>query len=357
MKKTDFSIDLSGTSAEIGFAHGKAFRPLIRSATDKWKADLADISGMPFDKILGNFLSYSNYRPAIEKWAPHLLEEMRGIAEGAQLGEDLIYAWQMVDEVLDFLAEHITADKCSTVGGYDQVEGAGPVIGKTQDLPHCYIGTGVLVRTRYDEHDIYNSTIAGVISQENMTSNLGVCLNHVGHLDRDTDGLPVSFVVRLLAERSNNIDQAVSLLNQINHASGMNYGLIDKGKVRTFEVSANDVVEYLPEPALKRIWHTNHPLVNDNYCRNIDRWNNGRDISNSQGRFDFLARETRLTDKPLDVARVQELLSSTEAPVSVHEDGDFPTINAVVMSFDDPPALYFSPGPPSQNDFFRFTLD
>ena len=360
MSQHDFYYEFSGTSREIGLAHGRTLRPLIQKTVKQWQDFLAEQLKTPFEILLKGFIEKTNYLPAIKKFAPHLLEEMRGIAEGAEMDEKVIYAWQMVDEFIDYLIESIYVEKCSTLGAYDQAGGCAPIIGKTQDLMHCYIGSSVLLRIRNTETgaDVFCTTAAGIISQDGMGQGVAMCLNHVGHLDRDLNGLPVTFLGRLILERAGNIDEAVALLNELPHASGMNYGLADRNASRSFEASASAVIEFAPLPDLKRHWHTNHPVANDNYCRHIDMWTKLPDVEagNTQKRFDFLEREISKNDQPMVMSRVQELLSSREAPVSSHADDSFPTVYSVIMEMTEEPTLFFTPGPPSQHDYVTFTF-
>jgi predicted choloylglycine hydrolase len=361
MTGQDFYLDLTGTSRELGCAHGESLRPIIRSAIERWQGYLAEATDMPFARLMASFSSATDYRKAIQNWAPHLAEEVSGIAAGAGLDEDLIFMWQMVDEVMDYVIEYVNIEKCSTLGGYDQGPGLGPVLGKTQDLPHCYLGSAAVVRTRNLDSgaDILNSTIAGIICQDGMSRYLGVCLNHVGQLDRSHSGLPVTFVARLLLEQCADVEQGALMLGQVTHASGMNYGLVDNHVVRSFEVSANHVEEFRPAPELKRIWHTNHPLVNTHYCDNINMWNRLRDgeAGNTEARCNFLRRELSIAGQPVTAERAMELLSSREVPVSAHEDDEFPTVNGMVMEFSEDPTLFFAPGPPSRQEFVAFKLD
>ena len=356
-----FFLDVKGTPRELGLAHGETFRSTIQAALGQWQHDMSGLAGMPFEELLGMFHAATDYRPAIERWTPHVYEEIQCVAEGANVNEELLYAWQLVDEFIDFVVEYVYIEKCTTVGGYEQGDGLPPVLGKTQDLPHCYIGCEALIRTRYADSDVdvFNSTIAGIVCQDGMSPHLGVCLNHVGQLARSATGLPVTFVARLLLERCRNAREAADLLADITHASGMNYAVVDKHVTRTFEVSEHSVEEYLPAPDLKRIWHTNHPLVNKNYCRNIELWNGLKDeeAGNTVARMAFLDEEASLADKPLSSARVMELLSSREVPVSSLPEDPFPTINSVVMEFGREPTLYFAPGPPSETDYIPFTFD
>ena len=357
----NFFLDIEGNATQRGQAHGEALRPVIRNAVSQWQEELAEAAKIPFETLLANFNAVTDYRHTIIQWAPHLLEEVHGIAAGAGLDCELIYAWQLVDEIIDFLIEHMYVEKCTLIGAYDQGAGSAPVVGKTQDLPHCYLGAHALIRTRYADSDIdiYNSTIAGILCQDGMNRNLAFCCNHIGQLARDRRGLPVTYVSRLLLEKSGNVEQGHELLREIPHASGMNYGLADKCETRTFEVSSDQVVEFTPAPNLKRVWHTNHPVANDNYCRDIALWDRltDQEAALTGARFDFIEREVRKADRPMSVARIQELLSSREVPVSCHTEDDYPTINSVIMEMGENPVLLFAPGPPSQCDYIPFRFE
>ena len=46
------------------------------------------------------FIADTNFQPAIEKWVPGMLDEVRGIAEGAELPFEEIYVFQLADEMM-----------------------------------------------------------------------------------------------------------------------------------------------------------------------------------------------------------------------------------------------------------------
>ena len=357
----EFYLDIQGTPDEIGKAHGEALRTVIQTAVGRWQNDLSESAKMPFDKLLAMFNAATDFRESIQRWTPHLLEEVHGIAAGAAMDPELIYAWQLIDEMLDYLIEYLHAEKCTTLGGYKQAEHLAPILGKTNDLPHCYIGSHAVIRTRYanSDIDIINTLIAGTVGSDGMSPNLGLCCNHIGQLERSPTGLPVPYLVRLILERCRDVGEAHRLLGEVSHASGMNYALVDHDTVRTFEVSAEHVEEYQPAPKLNRIWHTNHPLSNRRFCNEITTWNTLEDAQagNTQARYDFLERELNLPEEVLTVGRAQELLSSREVPVSSHAGDAFPTIFSVIMEFNAKPRLLFSPGPPSQNAYLEFGFD
>jgi hypothetical protein len=357
----EYYLEIEGTPTQLGHAHGEAFRGVINTAVSQWQDELAEAVEMPFSQLLQQFNEASGYIGAIQRLTPHLLEEVEAIAVGAAMDAELIYAWQLVDEILDFCIEYQYMEKCTLVGAYEQGPGLAPVVGKTQDLPHSYIGAHALIRTRYanSDVDIFNSTIAGIICQDGMSRHLAMCCNHVGQLERNALGLPVTYVARHMLETCKDTDQAHTALSKISHASGMNYGIADSQRTRSFEVSSDHTEEFLPAPELKRLWHTNHPLVNDHYCRDIAMWNRltDQEAARTHARCEFVEREARKAHVPITVTRIQEILSSREVPVSSHAEDDFPTINSVIMEMTDQPTLYFAPGPPSKCEYEAFQLD
>lgn len=353
-------FEIEGDARDLGLAHGKVAGELIASALNGWDEGLRTLTGLGRDEFIKRFLGAHNYRPGIAKYTPYLLDEVDAIAEGAEQDPDAIFAWQMVDEWLDYAIETFAVAKCSAFGGYDQGKGLPPLIGKTQDLPHCYLGHTALVRTKTRDGEFLNSGVVGIVGQDGLNDRgVGVCCNHVGHLQRDPSGVPVAFLLRDVLQRAVSVDDAVSIIDSMPSASGMNYVIGDKSQVVDIEVSAHDVVHYNPNPAMKRVWHTNHPLVNEHYADEIELWNNMPDTEagNTNARFASLEKSLSDDSTPLDLDLAKKTLSSREGPVSSLPDDDFPTVNAMIIEFYDEPVLHFCVGAPSENPFREFTFE
>ncbi len=77
---------LEGSPYERGLTHGKTLKKDIHEVVALWKAQLASQSKTDADAFIETFLEETNFAPAIEKWTPDLLEEVRGIADGAEEG-------------------------------------------------------------------------------------------------------------------------------------------------------------------------------------------------------------------------------------------------------------------------------
>jgi isopenicillin-N N-acyltransferase-like protein len=92
-------LQLSGSAYERGLQHGKELRQEIARIVGLWKKDLQMQTKTDPDALLQKFLAETNFVPAIKKWTPELLDEIRGIAEGSGQPYPTILAHQLADEI------------------------------------------------------------------------------------------------------------------------------------------------------------------------------------------------------------------------------------------------------------------
>jgi len=78
-----FLVKLRGTGFERGLQHGTAIKGAIDLAILRWKADLREFRSSDPDLLIAEFLQATKFMPAIQRWTPDLLEEVRGMAEGS----------------------------------------------------------------------------------------------------------------------------------------------------------------------------------------------------------------------------------------------------------------------------------
>src|SRR5258705_1580437 len=91
-------INVSGNGYERGYQQGQQLKKEIAESIVLWKSDLLSNAHMPADSFIHQFLTHTNFTPAIKKYTPDILEEVRGIANGAEQPFDDILAFQLVDE-------------------------------------------------------------------------------------------------------------------------------------------------------------------------------------------------------------------------------------------------------------------
>jgi len=373
MKTTELlEIKLSGTPRERGRIHGEAAKVLITDVVSHWRMNLSNFgqnseaaTHIDPDVYLSEFLLQTNYLNAIEKFAPGLLEEVRGIAEGSGQAFEDILGLQLMDEEWIFglrrkLAKPTT--KCTGFGVPDQANGVS-YAGQNMDVSSWVEGSQVLLRVMPTETspEALIFSIAGIIGLNGLNaSGLGISCNTLAQLNYSIDGLPVAFVVRAILEKKS-IDEAEQFLRTIIHASGQNYILSIAGDMRCFECGGTGVVRYAPDKYQGRVFHTNHPFVNKDESE-IAELTRGR-LHNTEARLTSICDRLGDTSQPLTLDCIKSALSAHDDPanpVSRPIDPDNGgnsiayTAGASIYELAATPRLHFAAGPPCETEFRVF---
>ena len=360
-------IELRGSPRERGRIYGEAAQQPIKEVIDYWRDSLggAGIATQQNpDSYLQAFLADTNFIPSIERWAPELLEEVRGIAEGAQQDFHTILALQWIDEEWTYGRTHKLerpSTKCTAFAVADGKEGT--LAGQTMDVPSWVEGRQVLLRILPDDGapETLVFSIAGVIGLNGVNASpLGITCNSLPQLSSSSDGLPVAFIVRsILAYRD--IDQAEEFLRAIKQASGQNYILSAPNDVRCFECSSTGVIRYMPKDGDRRVFHTNHPLASTDKSDTSELTIS--QLKNTKARLDSICNRLGDGSQPLN-------LNDAKAALSAHDDPENPisrrinptnignsigyTASASIYEFGATPRLHLAAGPPCETAFKVF---
>ncbi len=140
------------------------------------------------------------------------------------------------------------------------------------------------------------------------------------------------------------------------HATGENYIIADKDNVGCFECSPNRVAEYVPLELPKRVFHTNHVLVNDDlpFPPRI-----GKNSTSSHERFKYLDYTFRDSTISTDVDGFKEILRSHIGGICRHHNHTIKsgyTWASAIFSLSDKPKTFFTPGPPCESKYQEFTF-
>jgi len=350
---------LEGTPRERGRIYGETLGPMIAEFIERWKYRLSMATGMDPDRYLGRFLEETGLVAAVKKWAPKLLEEVEGIGEGAGVDFNTIFAYQCADEERWYRDsfKRWGSGGCSALGCFR--EGDAPaLLAQNMDIPGFYDGSQVLLRIKHPESPLESLvfTTAGMIALCGVNSRpVGICCNTLGDLSYAADGLPVAFIVRSVLEQPS-LEEAVKFIHGVKHASGQNYTMGGAEKVACFECSANKVSQYIPYEGARRVWHTNHPLVNDDLILPPRvRAHPGT----SHPRLRWVESRMRDPSKSITPETAKHILSSHEGPVCVHNNHQPTgalTFGSLVYVLSSPPELHIAPGPPCSTGWktFRF---
>jgi hypothetical protein len=343
-------IEASGTPRDIGRAHGEHARDLVRAGLDRWRDALA-AAGKDADRLWHDLARSAGFRDAARRWTPDLLEEVEGIAEGAAVPTDLVFATNCLDEAWWW---HEKGPGCSVVAVADR--GPVPVIGQTMDLDTWMDTTQVVLQLSHpDGLEQVILSRAGVVGLCGANSaGLGVVVNALDQLAVDPHGVPVAFVLRsVLASRR--LDDVRRLLHRLPHASGQAYTAASPEGVVGFECGADVVTEYVNDPARPGArWHTNHPLA-----ATADEAARLRGPDQTGDSWDWAAGSSVPRMKHLDAAMatvdttadVVALLSDSDAGICMYPGRWRPdgfTFGSVVIEASVPPRIQVAVGPPDR---------
>lgn len=306
-------VDLEGTGFARGEVYGNTRRSQIERFLNDWLQSLgaAGVGNPP--GYLSQMLEATSYSNAIDEHSPELLEEVRGIAAGAEVPFELVLASQLMDEEWAFRVQFLQTleapPKCSSVAIHPR-DGL-TWIGQNMDLGSYTDGHQALIRAAPEGQapGTLIFTIGCMIGLLGVNSRgLAVCVNALPQLPAARQGLPVAFVIRRLLT-ADDVAEAAQILHTVPHATGQHYLIADSHSICSFEASPAQILEYhSPNPS--RILRTNHPLAGDStrvFPESV----------NSLARLRSLT--ARLMDREPDLEIIKAALSScddAENPVS-----------------------------------------
>lgn len=253
---------LEGSARERGTQHGETLREQVNEGLDRWR-ELVAARGQNPDRRVIEIAERSPYVGTLQSRCPDLLDEVRGIAEGAAVTFAEALVLNLMDEEWWFRDGEESG--CSLVAG--RPAGArAPVLAQNMDLPTWMEDLQVVLRIRHAGEDAGTERVvlsaAGMIGLTGARGGgVAVGVNTLLQLPRSLHGVPVAFVVRSVLEHPS-AESAAGWLAAMPHSSGQHYAIVDDHQVIGVECSAAGAAlrHFAPEEWLL---HTNHPLWSD----------------------------------------------------------------------------------------------
>lgn len=319
-------VELSGKPMERGEQHGRALKQEIHALVAKWQDSLRQAYKIEPADFIKRFVANTNFQPAIDKWTPGLLDEVRGIARGAEIDFETIYVFNLIDEVWA-QGRKAMVEKCTSIG-VDRHGSQPTVVAQNLDIPKFYHGTQTVLRITDEKgFQALVMTLPGLIAANGMNrARVAVAVNTLLQLRPCRDGLPVAFVVRGVLQKKT-WWEARQFLYEVKHASGQNYILGGPDVAHSFECSAGRVVRFQPFEAAGHTWHTNHPLRNEDWDPDFSRRAKQRGKTPAQAlaacpRYDELTRRLPKGRK-IGVPQVLAALASKAARIPICNSSTF----------------------------------
>jgi isopenicillin-N N-acyltransferase-like protein len=201
-------IEISGPPHERGLQYGQKAADRIRKGTSHYFAQLKELD---LDSA-GLSALVRDYLPVIEAFEPTYIEEMRGIAEGANVPFEDIALLNARTEILKLAKPEIRArlkapedpDGCTGVVVLPQAAGAGRLIhAQNWDWKRECAETAVVLKVRRDDGpDLMTFTEAGALGRCGFNA-LGIAIT-ANYLESDRDyrqvGVPLALIRRKVLE-------------------------------------------------------------------------------------------------------------------------------------------------------------
>ena len=245
-------IDLKGGARARGIQLG-------RQSRDRIHAFLCD--GLArLDAFLGKDIALKDiedklhrFSVEIEKEAPALFEEIRGLSEGAGISLDEALLLQLRRELIGY-NRTLTSGDCTTFAR----SGAAPVLGQTIDLAGDLDDCVTVLRVHYEETQDTSLILSfvGLLGYLGLNSRgLAVGLNLVLAGDWGT-GLPPYLAIRHLIDTCASVDEAIETLSRLNIANSRSFMLCDTTSAAFVELANGSLAVHRGHELI----HANHYL-------------------------------------------------------------------------------------------------
>jgi isopenicillin-N N-acyltransferase-like protein len=297
-------LDLSGTPAQLGAAHGEAQRDRIREFADQflgWLTRSAPIA-------VTEETLWARWAPQVavnQREAPALVEEMRGIARGAGVSIERIF---LLNSLLDlgsfrYLELAMNFAGCSTFAVVTEAGTGKTLLGQTYDMPEFLQNYLTLLRLKPAQgpRQLLFS-FAGIVGAAGLNeAGIAVNINYLSPCDVGLGRLH-SIVVRQILSATQLAD-ALTPPVVTRRAGGAHFLIADRdGTMVSIETTAGRHWAFYPEG--NAIGHTNHYLAP--WLKEIE-YIRPSSIGSSLARYAALRRYLHAHGDRLTVESLQEL--------------------------------------------------
>ncbi|KAI8971023.1 AAT-domain-containing protein [Trametes punicea] len=256
-------VELVGSPYQIGFQHGSHLAPEIVDQLDIYRELFQEACKFDWPTVRS---VAAEFRDSIARLAPHLLEEMQGIADGVQAEAD-----PKVD-LLDIIALNARSeialgqwdDGCTSLAWRIRAPGCHKqILAQNWDWREA-VGRNLAIASISSpgKPQIWMVIEPGIVGKIGFNSaSVGVCLNAIRARPISTSLLPIHLLLRIALE-CDSIDTAIASIESLGGAASSQHILIaDKDGARGLELSPLGAF-YLREDDDGILAHTNHFLEN-----------------------------------------------------------------------------------------------
>jgi len=347
-------IKLGGSPYEIGYLHGKEGREGIKDFLDQ-----VILHGKEFSPGLTKGKAVSQvrlYLPFIEAYAPHLTEEIKGIADGASIPVEEAYVLQMRAELTQLTLEE--ADGCTSFALPKEKTKDNKVwVGQNLDLSPFYKHFGVMLHITPEKGPaiLCYSQIGSLAHAGINSAGIGWAANAL-FSSGWKPGVPRPVLYRLLLEKED-LSAALRVVTDAKRASSCNYLVAHaSGEIKNLEAIPDHygIVDSRGDLFIHAN-HFTHPEMVPFEKRPKDK------LENSKFRENRLRELMTQNDGKISIDQLKVFLADHQlypTAVCTHPEGN-PWNMATIASIIAKPAdrvMHVSMGPGCANEYVSYTL-
>ena len=230
-------IKLGGPPYEIGYLHGKEGKERIKDFLNQIILHGKEfVPGLTKGKAVAQV---KRYIPFIDAHAPHLAEEIRGIADGANIQVEEAYLLQVRAELTQLTVEEEQGDGCTSFAIPKEKTEDGQVwVGQNLDLSPFYKHFGVMLHVTPEKGPtiLCYSQIGSLAHAGINSAGIGWAANAL-YSSGWRPGIPRPVLYRLLLQQEN-LSDAVRAVSEAKRASSCNYLIAHtSGEITNIEVT------------------------------------------------------------------------------------------------------------------------
>ncbi len=245
-----------GSFYENGLKHGQIMKKEISHQIQNWEQAIKSYLNINRDSMSNIVHKHTNFLGSINLHAPEFLEEINGIADGAEITRELVLLYNLGEEIFNYCTANF--ESCSNIAFNGMHENT---LAYNQDLPEFFHGNGQRIILQHKEHYVF--TMPGCIALSGVSTNLAVSCNSLPMLKMNKNALPLPFYIRkLLATKSTN--SAKAFVENVPLTIGQNLLMINHEWVVSAEISKNQT-KWISVAENEFHAHTNFPIKNDDY--------------------------------------------------------------------------------------------
>jgi hypothetical protein len=346
-----YFLTIDGTPYNRGLQHGKALRYVIQRGIATWKQWIREFLEQPNPEVeIAEFVQGTDFIGAIRKHTPDLYLELQGIAAGANVNLNDLYAYNMFDEFLSFTVQKFRLGFCSGFGVYGR-DDLPNIIGQNNDLPRFFDGTQTLLLVKEEDgKQTYVFTFAGLLANNGLNNaSVGCTINIMPtRLSGALDGLPMPYVVRGILARQTRREAVAFVKDVGKYAGPMDYIIGDPTGVTVVETGKDYFKLHETYKGEKYIPHTNHPLEMTADMK-------PGEASKSPERLAKLEELIGGRVEEIDVNETKKIFRTYPLLKNYETDPTFPTLESIIIELDPKnPRLKIAPGPPDRYMYNSF---